>query len=632
MPWTKKDVKKHKKGLSDKQEEQWVAVANSVRLKELADGKSEDEAAASAIRQANGVVGNSEMGVYFQSAADYNVQERMHQGRKHLVVPVTMMVEGVHNGSHGPLLHTIAELGKFPESWNGIPVVIDHPEVDGQIVSANDPDIIDSRTVGRVYRTHVNGNRLKAQVWLDEVKLKSICPTILERVKSGEQLEVSVGVFSDEEKTEGDWNGEIYEAKATNHCPDHLAILPTSQGACSLADGCGIRANRLNINLNKEGMETNAQVTDMEAKRKELGMSVAEFYAVPRDPPSESKLPIFDEAHVRNAMARFNQTQGLSTEEKASAHGKIVAKARKAKIDVTNFKEMSANEELFDTIKSLNVSGFTLSEIVDNTDGAGMSELMQAAHEKLNSMDTTEAYHNLEEVYPNEMVYSKRSRGGSGNKMYKQAYAYDSKGMKLTGDPVEVQKKVSYVNCNKDIQSSLEDNNAGDAGVEEVVSFIRTKFKNKEVKMSEQKCPRCLEKINALIANTASGFVEADREWLTALNESQLDKVAPKVVEKTIEVNKLTPEQTAAIAYATKQQTEKRNELIQGIQTNTSKELWPDDVLKGMNDDHLKRIFDSVKKEAPADYSLNSGGNLNVNADAVEPMYATGVEIETVKK
>ena len=40
----------------------------------------------------------------------YTVREETYQGAKYLVVPVTMMVEGVHNGSMGPLFHSIAEL------------------------------------------------------------------------------------------------------------------------------------------------------------------------------------------------------------------------------------------------------------------------------------------------------------------------------------------------------------------------------------------------------------------------------------------------------------------------------------------------------------------------------------------
>lgn len=89
-------------------------------------------------------------------------------------------------------------------------------------------------------------------------------------------------------------------------------------------------------NINKENRE---QVTAMEAKRKELGMSVDEFYAIPADPPSESKLPIFDAAHVRNAMARFNQLKGVSAEEKATAKKKIIAAAKKFDIDTSNFED-----------------------------------------------------------------------------------------------------------------------------------------------------------------------------------------------------------------------------------------------------------------------------------------------------
>lgn len=95
--------------------------------------------------------------------------------------------------------------------------------------------------------------------------------------------------------------------------------------------------------------EERAVVTAMEAKRKELGQSVDEFYAIPRDPPSESKLPIFDEEHVRNAMARFSQVQGVSAEEKVKAKSKIIAKAKHFGIDTINFEKEGRN------IDSLNI-------------------------------------------------------------------------------------------------------------------------------------------------------------------------------------------------------------------------------------------------------------------------------------
>ena len=82
-------------------------------------------------------------------------------------------------------------------------------------------------------------------------------------------------------------------------------------------------------------------VTGMEQKRTELGMTVVEFYAIPRDPPSDSKLPIFDEAHVRNAMARLSQVKDASAEEKAKAKRKIITAAKKFGIDTSNFEKVA---------------------------------------------------------------------------------------------------------------------------------------------------------------------------------------------------------------------------------------------------------------------------------------------------
>jgi hypothetical protein len=45
-------------------------------------------------------------------------------------------------------------------------------------------------------------------------------------------------------------------------------------------------------------------------------------------------LPIHDESHVRNAIARFNQTEFESTAAKENARKKIVAAAKKHDIEI----------------------------------------------------------------------------------------------------------------------------------------------------------------------------------------------------------------------------------------------------------------------------------------------------------
>lgn len=249
MPWTAKDAEKHHKGLSSQQKEDWAKAANAASVSGSRD----------AIRKANEVVGNLSVNVediklYFQSTPEYRVRHETFNGGNYLVVPVVMMVQGVHSGSHGPVLHLAEELGKIPESWNGIPVTINHPSVDGNYVSANSPEILSSWAVGTVFNARMDGDSLKAEAWIEEARIQSLSADTLERINNGEVIEVSVGVFSDEEIADGDFNGESYIAVARNHRPNHLALLPDATGACSVSDGCGIRTNQRGKQMSEKKM------------------------------------------------------------------------------------------------------------------------------------------------------------------------------------------------------------------------------------------------------------------------------------------------------------------------------------------------------------------------------------------
>jgi hypothetical protein len=57
--------------------------------------------------------------------------------------------------------------------------------------------------------------------------------------------------------------------------------------------------------------------------------------------PKERKEPIHDAAHVRNAIARFNQVQGVTDAERDDAWERIKAAAKKHKVDL---KEKSWRE------------------------------------------------------------------------------------------------------------------------------------------------------------------------------------------------------------------------------------------------------------------------------------------------
>ena len=172
----------------------------------------------------------------------YDIRNETLDGREYIVAPVVMMKTGVHHGSAGPIFHDIAELGAIPESWNGIPVTIGHPQDGDRNISANSPDQHE-KSVGKIFNTHVDGDKLRAEAWLDVQKLTATSPEALEYITQKKQLDVSVGVFTEDLVMAGTYGDEKYEAVARAYRPDHLALLPGEQGACSWQDGCGIRAN-----------------------------------------------------------------------------------------------------------------------------------------------------------------------------------------------------------------------------------------------------------------------------------------------------------------------------------------------------------------------------------------------------
>jgi hypothetical protein len=179
----------------------------------------------------------------FKSTVQANSSRRIvHNGRDHVVVPVVMIVEGVLNNA----LVTAQEFAKTVDAWNDKPVPVLHPEVNGEYVSVGSPDIIEKSVMGRVYNARVEGDKLLGDLYLDVPQAEAIGRgALLAMLESGENVEVSSAYYSAREDKQGDFNGKPYLYIDRDLMPDHLALLPSEVGACSLEDGCG--TNRPNV-------------------------------------------------------------------------------------------------------------------------------------------------------------------------------------------------------------------------------------------------------------------------------------------------------------------------------------------------------------------------------------------------
>lgn len=190
------------------------------------------------------------------------------EGREYTVVPMVILTEGVHAGSMGPLYYPKAELEKTPEVWNMKPVVVYHPTMNGQGISACDPVVINSRKVGVIMNTRFEKGKLKSEAWIEKDRANAVDERIMAAVENNEMMELSTGVFVDTEMEGGEFKGEAYTGIARNYRPDHLALLPDQIGACSIADGAGFLRNQAHAHnvpmesimkaLAKLGLSTNA--------------------------------------------------------------------------------------------------------------------------------------------------------------------------------------------------------------------------------------------------------------------------------------------------------------------------------------------------------------------------------------
>lgn len=171
-------------------------------------------------------------------------KEVTFRGRKFLVAPVLMINQGVLRGNNGAILYG-SKVNDRVFRWNGMPLTLGHPkDGSGAHISANnDPKTADVWNVGLVQNTKYVNGKLKAEAYFDIELMKKKAPKLLTKVRRGDRVELSTGLFTNVRAKSGIFRGKRYTHELVGYSPDHLAILENETGACSLKDGCGVNTN-----------------------------------------------------------------------------------------------------------------------------------------------------------------------------------------------------------------------------------------------------------------------------------------------------------------------------------------------------------------------------------------------------
>jgi len=488
----------------------------------------------------------------------------MFEDRVHSVVPVVLMVPGVHAGSGGPALYLPEEYSKHVQAWNGEPVPIYHPTEDGTPISANDPEVLREQNVGRIFNVHMDGDKLKGEAWIDVDKAQRVYPALLQMIAGGQDIDVSTAFFSDDEHAPGVWNDENYEFIVRNVRPDHLALLPHSQGACSFEDGCGIRHNT------KEGGD---------------------------DGPMK-----------------------VITAEEAKAVGKQLAEA-----DLTTPEKRNW---LMEKLTSL-VNYFRSNDLSDD-------EVRSKLQREVDKLDTPPepapaVYHYVVDVYEDYFVFEARTVADgipTEAKLFRQDFEItEEDGIKLKGKPKEVRQETSYVAAAAVDPKQAEETTESNILEKEGHGDMDRKAK-----------------VDALIANEKSTFVEGDRQFLEGLDDKSFENVEaiatryheaheaqiaaltakpqedddPPPDSDKDEPEPVTVEQYIENAPGDVQEVlregvnslnEERKTLTEAILNGTK--VYTEDELKAKNLTELRQIAQLAKVETPVDYSGRGVGITN---------------------
>jgi hypothetical protein len=601
----------------------------------------------------------------------YQILEETIDGVNYLIAPVVMMVEGVHRGSHGPLFHPAIELSKSTAAWEGIPVVINHPQdVAGNYISVNQ---VQEQIVGNVCEPKMEGKKLKAKIRVNVDKTAVHSPTTIAALKANKVLEVSIGVFTDDVKEEGEWNGETYTARATNHKPDHLAILPSDQGACSVSDGCGIRVNKKGGN-NMEVLEKIKQLVNNVDEELEEDFEIEEFDmdnfesddeievnggpgSGPRKGGGKKRKTVDNKnswavdkgsASLASSLKKGNMTKvrkDYSIEKVSPTKMKFTHRKTGSKHTVTseptgrasggnhytiiqtNNKEGMSNEDI--TMQNSLLVDFRSLQV----NQLSYDDISRMMWDKLHAMKVEDSQGNElkecwpESIYDKYLIYRERTQVGKETivKLYQQNYTITNDQIEFTDAPVEVVKELKY----KVVQTNKEGGQ----------------------KMADVKkpCPEgtiCKEsKVEALIANKLTTYTLADKEMLMGLDETIIDKMTPiepeaLIVNKEVQVpavyktvdeflNAAPEEIRESLRSGLVLNAERKANLIQSILANSAKDSWTEDELKGMDTGMLEKL--SKTYPAPVNYSANGQQAFSLQTNTAEMMFPAGVNV-TPKK
>lgn len=204
-----------------------------------------------------------------------------------LVVPVVALVGDltIHPiNAPTPEFVPLEILSEAPDRWDGMPVCLGHPvDARGRQISASTPAVLERYGLGTIAHARIDNGRLCADLVIDEAKAARLgANRLLDRLRAGEHVECSVGCFV---QTANEGGRVVWKTII----PNHVALLESSRGACSVSAGCGTHQRAAEVAHLQE-------ITTM-----------ADIYSNPPDPYAAGLAKLRQQDHPSPVMSKADQ-------------------------------------------------------------------------------------------------------------------------------------------------------------------------------------------------------------------------------------------------------------------------------------------------------------------------------------
>lgn len=520
------------------------------------------------------------------------VQEVEENGRRYLVTPVVAIREGVLNGEFVPA----QEIAISTDQWNGVPITIGHPQLDGNPVSlVQHPDVISDVVIGEFRHAAFDGKGLHGEIWIDvelAEKAGEDGEYVLSQLRGEDPMEVSTGYIAAVNHQSGTFGEEVYSGVQAGIIPDHLALLPYEQGACSWSDGCG--TPRVNHEQKKGKEDTTIGNKALDAL-KMLGSALG--YKVHAEDQSDIVQNISDCCRCGNDHKELKFQRFSQSEEGCP-------------FDI--WATCPDTEEPILSVHNLKVNGANLGTL-------------------LTQMITDQITNDRPR---RTIIKSMADQAGTSTDKVKSIIAGDveflpHRWLQGFAQALDVSVWDLMIASDRDIQSFMDKNLPTDTSTEQPIAMqaeesteenveegtgnetdsAETTLNTEEVEVM----PEIRELADAVLANEALSFTDEDREWLETLPEEKLQAMAAKApvetpVEEVLEEPETeepevvaTPPVTVTDLLATVENTALKSSIEEMLRTNdeicaglisqiTENSEFTEDELSGKSVSELKKL------------------------------------------